>query len=155
MAKQDTSMYLESAIRFTLTKCSEACVVLFGDFSYLLILKTVICNQNLNISGKLWPIFKILDILKLYTEPGFWNTPWLNSSMLSELRNYQTKSVTLNLGHPVVSTDTLIMKGKGKGIDSCYSARLYLRILCNQLAHFTGEERLIKWPSWKHSTTQS
>ena len=37
-------------------------------------------------------------------------------------------------------------KQKGKGIDSCYSARLYLRILCNQLAHFTGEERLIKWP---------
>ena len=34
MAKQDTSMYLESAIRFTLTKCSEACVVLFGNFSY-------------------------------------------------------------------------------------------------------------------------
>ena len=33
---------------------------------------------------------------------------------------------------------------QGKGIDICYSARLYLRILCNQLAHFTGEERLIK-----------
>ena len=55
--------------------------------------------------------------------------------MLSELRNYQTKSVTLNLGHPVVSTDTLIMKGKGKGIDSCYSARLYLRIHCSNSNH--------------------
>ena len=34
MAEQDTSMYLEYAIGLTLTKCSEACVVLFGDFTY-------------------------------------------------------------------------------------------------------------------------
>ena len=79
----------------------KICVVLFSNL--LLILKSVICNQNSNISRKLWQIFKILDILKLYTEPGFWNAPWFSSLMLSEMRNYQTKSVTLNLGHPVYS----------------------------------------------------
>ena len=58
-------------------------------------------DENLNISGYFWPIFKVLDIFDIYTEPGFRNTHWFDSYLLIALRNDQSKSVSLILGHPV------------------------------------------------------
>ena len=55
----------------------------------------------MNISGYIGPILKVLDILKTYTKPGFRNTYWFNFYLLLTLRNDQSKSVSLILGHPV------------------------------------------------------
>ena len=55
----------------------------------------------MNIWGYIWQIYKVLNILNIYTEPAFRNTHIFHSYLLLTLQNNQSKSLSLILGRPV------------------------------------------------------